>query len=89
VQTAIGNAKENAENIAKALDVKLNNVKQVSKYLRDSASFSYMKVDEIKFNKPVLAKSGEVNPKTSFDKFEVVDVELEETITIIYEIIKK
>lgn len=87
VKIAINEAKNNAENIANALEVKLLNVKQVSKYtMRDYASASMMKVSEVKFNKPVIAMS---NQKTSFDKFEVEEKELEETITIVYEIMKK
>jgi uncharacterized protein YggE len=88
VKIAIGEAKSNAENIANALEVKLLNVKQVSKFtMRDFASASMMKVSEIKMGKvmPVMAS----NQKTSFDKFEVEEKELEETITIVYEIIKK
>lgn len=88
VQNAILDAKNNAENIATALNVKLNNVKQVSKYnLRDIA-YSSTKMDEVKFLKPRVA-SEMMNPKTSFDKFEVMEVELEETITIVYEIANK
>jgi hypothetical protein len=40
----------------------------------------------VKFAKPMAAMS---NQKTSFDKFEVEEKELEESITIIYEITKK
>lgn len=89
VKKAIIDAKNNAENIASALDVKLINVKQVSKYnMRDFAvAASYKSSDNIKFDKPKLA--GYENPKTSFDKFEVEEKELEETITIVYEIAKK
>lgn len=90
VKKAIIDAKNNAENIASALDVKLINVKQVSKYnMRDFAlaAASYKSSDNIKFDKPKLA--GHENPKTSFDKFEVEEKELEETITIVYEIAKK
>lgn len=88
VQNAILDAKNNAENIATALNVKLNNIKQVSKYnLRDIA-YSSIKMDEVKFLKPRVA-SEIMNPKTSFDKFEVMEVELEETITIVYEIANK
>jgi uncharacterized protein YggE len=88
VQNAILDAKNNAENIATALNVKLNNVKQVSKYnLRDIA-YSSIKMDEVKFLKPRVA-SEMMNPKTSFDKFEVMEVEFEETINIVYEIANK
>jgi uncharacterized protein YggE len=88
VQIAIADARSNAENIAKALDVKINNVKQVSKYNIRELAVASMKVGELKFNKPVAAAMAP-NPKTSFDKFEVEEKELEETITIIYEIVKK
>lgn len=87
VQIAIADAKSNAENIAKALDVKLNNVKQVSKYnTRDVALWS-AKTDKVKFIKPMAAVAQ--FPKTAFDKFDVEEKELEETITIVYEIVKK
>ncbi|HEX8577711.1 MAG TPA: SIMPL domain-containing protein [Flavobacterium sp.] len=88
VKIAIGEAKSNAENIANALEVKLSNVKQVSKFtMRDYMSASMMKVSEVKMGKdmPKMAP----NQKTSFDKFEVEEKELEETITIVYEIVKK
>lgn len=87
VLVAIGNAKQNAENIANGLDVKLVNVKQASKYtMRNFDSASMMKADQVKFDKPAMAVA---NQKTSFDKFEVEEKELEETITLIYEIAKK
>ena len=88
VQNAILDAKNNAENIATALNVKLNNVKQVSKYNLRDITYSSIKMDEVKFLKPRVA-SEMMNPKTSFDKFEVMEVELEETITIVYEIANK
>ena len=87
VRIAITDAKSNAENIAKALDVKINNVKQVSKYNFREVAMASMKVDQVKFEKPAAAMAP--NPKTSFDKFDVEEIELEETITIVYEIIKK
>lgn len=87
VRLAITDARSNAENIAKALEVKISNVKQVSKYnLRDNALYA-LKADQVKFNKPMAASAP--SPKTSFDKFDVEEIELEETITIIYEIVKK
>ncbi|TDE00432.1 DUF541 domain-containing protein [Flavobacterium sandaracinum] len=88
VQNAILDAKNNAENIATALNVKLNNVKQVSKYNLRDITYSSIKMDEVKFLKPRVA-SEMMNPKTSFDKFEVMEVELEETINIVYEIANK
>nr|WP_315142724.1 SIMPL domain-containing protein [uncultured Flavobacterium sp.] len=88
VKSAIEDAKNNAENIANALEVKLVNVKQVSKYtMRDFDSAPMMKVSEVKLIKPRFAS--EQFQKTSFDKFEVNEKEFEETITIIYEITKK
>lgn len=88
VQNAILDAKNNAENIAIALNVKLNNVKQVSKYNLRDITYSSIEMDEVKFIKPRVA-SEMMNPKTSFDKFEVVEVELEERINIVYEIANK
>jgi uncharacterized protein len=84
---AIEEARQNAQNIANALDVKLLNVKQASKFLmRNYDSASMIKVDQVKFASP--AKQ-EINERTSFSKFEVEEKELEETITLIYEISKK
>lgn len=88
VKVAIAEAKNNAENIANTLELKLLNVKQVSKFtMRDFASASMMTVEEIEYTKPMPAMAS--YQKTSFDKFEVEEKELEETITIIYEIAKK
>lgn len=87
VQIAVLDAKSNAENIAKALDVKISNVKQVSKYNLRDVYVAAMKVDQVRFSKPMLAMAA--SAKTSFDKFDVVEKELEETITIVYEIVKK
>lgn len=87
VQIAVLDAKSNAENIAKVLDVKINNVKQVSKYNLRELAVSAMKTDQVKFISPMAAMPAA--PKTSFDKFEVEEKELEETITIVYEIVKK
>lgn len=85
VQIAIADAKNNADNIAKALNVKIINVKQVSKYTIRDMSMYAMKSDQVKFVRPIAAASA---PRTSFDKFEVVEKELEETISIVYEISK-
>lgn len=87
VQIAVLDAKSNAENIAKALDVKINNVKQVSKYNLRDVAVSAMKMDQLDFKRPMAAMAP--GPKTSFDKFEVEEKELEETITIVYEIVRK
>lgn len=86
VRNAIIDAKNNAENIADALEVKLINIKQVSKYgMRNLEVASYKNLD-IKSAKVMAAPPYQ---KTSFDKFEVEEKELEESITIIYEIAKK
>lgn len=87
VQQAIADAKSNAENIARALDVKIGAVKQVSKYnvMRDMVVAASLKADSVKFSKPMVAMWA----KTSFDKFEVEGVALEESISIVYEIVKK
>ncbi|MGL3000480.1 SIMPL domain-containing protein [Flavobacterium sp. RSSB_23] len=88
IKIAIDEAKSNAENIANALDVKLLNVKQVAKFtVRDFESASMLKVAAVKMDKSMPAMAS--NQKSSFDKFEVEEKELEETITIVYEIIKK
>ena len=92
LKIAIGNAKENAINIADLLDIKLNNIKLVSKYNISNDFYSVRTIEEIKFKNVGVkdTKSDEsTNPKTIFDKFEVEEIELEETITIVYEIVKK
>ncbi|MCG2612584.1 SIMPL domain-containing protein [Flavobacterium sp. SM15] len=87
VQLAIEDAKRNAENMSKSLNVKLGDVKNVSKFgnrLEYSGKFADLKVaaaESRKFSAPM--------PKTSFDKFEVEEEELEESITITFEILKK
>jgi len=88
VKSAIEKAKNNAENMALALNVKLNNIKKVSKYNIQDDSSSALKVDEVKFKKPLIAKADEI-VNTSFDKFQVEEIDLEETITIVYEISHK
>ena len=88
VKFAIADAKNNAENIANALEVKLLNVKQVSKYaMRNFENSASMKVAEVRFPKAAMAAAS--FQRTSFDKFEVEEKEFEESITVIYEIAKK
>lgn len=87
VQIAIADAKSYAENVANTLNVTINNVKQVSKFSPRDYFTASEKVSEMKFDKTMAASAP--NPKTSFDKFEVEEIEVEETITIIYEIVKK
>ncbi|MGZ9676573.1 SIMPL domain-containing protein [Flavobacterium sp. GNP001] len=87
VQIAIADAKSYAENVANTLNVTINNVKQVSKFSPRDYFTASDDVSEMKFDKTMAASAP--NPKTSFDKFEVEEIELEETITIVYEIVKK
>lgn len=87
VKLAISDAKSNAENIASELNLKLVNIKKVTKYgERDYDEM--ISGSAVKFVKPSLKSASEVIQKTSFDKFEVEEKQLEETITIIYEITK-
>jgi uncharacterized protein YggE len=87
VQQALEDAKANAINISKSLNIKLINVKQVYKYKEESLDKPY-RIETIKFTKPKFVDDAQVGSNTSFDKFEVADVELEEKITIVYEISK-
>ncbi len=86
VKQAIEDAKKNAENIANALDLKLGNVKQVSKGFNELSVASYKNLGKADIKGEISVGYG---PKTSFDKFEVQEEELEENITIIYEILRK
>jgi len=85
VQEAIADAKANAINITKALDIKLIRVKQVLKY-KDGILGPPPAINQIKFTPPKIVGDTQISYTTSFDKFEVEDVELEEKITIVYEI---
>ena len=87
VQLSIEDAKNNAENISKALDIKLVKVKQVLKY-KDGILSPPTTVNYIKFTPPKIAGDTQISYNTSFDKFQVEEVELEEKITIVYEISK-
>jgi len=87
VQQAIEDAKANANNIAKSLDVKLLRVRQVTKY-REGLFNQTMEIDMVKFTPPKVVGDTQIAYNTSFDKFQVEDVELEEKITIVYEIAK-
>ena len=87
VQEAIADAKLNATNISKALDIKLIRVKQVLKY-KDGILGTPPVINQIKFTPPKVFADTQISYNTSFDKFEVEDVELEEKITIVYEISK-
>ena len=78
VQLAIKDAKENAENIATTLGVKLKGIKSVSKFSMPSP---------FKPSKGYTAAAMMGAPKaTAFSKYEVEEKELEEEIHILYEI---
>lgn len=83
VQLAIEDAKSNAINIAKTLNIKLGNIKRVSKY-NDRILGYDLKVDQIKFIKPGNVKND--IPSSAFNNFDVEEKEYEERITIVYEI---
>lgn len=84
VQLAIKDAKENAENIATTLGVKLKEIKSVTKFTvsgpleRSASGIAY-------------AAAAMMSPPkvTAFAKYEVEEKELEEDITIVYEIAKE
>ena len=87
VQLSIEDAKINANNICKALDLKIVRVKQVLKY-KDGIFGNPPEINQIKFTPPKIIGDTQISYNTSFDKFQVEDVELEEKITIVYEISK-
>jgi len=82
VQLAITDAQANADNIAKALKVTVVKIKSVSKFGND---MHYRIVEEVKY-KPMAAAMVSA-PPTSFSKYEVEEIELEENITIVFEIV--
>ncbi|MDB5202980.1 MAG: hypothetical protein JWQ27_2389 [Ferruginibacter sp.] len=84
VQRSIIDARTNASNIASALGIKLLRVKQVLKY-REGGLLP-PEINEVKFTPPKIDGANDIYYKTSFNKFEVEDIELEEKVTIIYEI---
>lgn len=87
VQKALADAKSNADNIANTLNLKLVEVKQVSKYAPDLIEPD--KVEVVKFTPPKIVNDEDVETETSFDNFQVVDMELDEKITIVYGIANK
>jgi uncharacterized protein YggE len=81
VQLAIKDAKENAENIATTLGVKLKGIKSVTKF---TISGPY---ERSRSGKAYAAAAMMSPPRaTSFSKYEVEEKELEEEINIVYEI---
>ena len=85
VQQAIEDAKINANNIAKTLGVKLVGVKQVSKYVGEIIAGTGVH-NAIMYTPSKVLRLEEVKSASSFQKFQVEDLELEEKITIVYEI---
>jgi uncharacterized protein YggE len=86
VQLAIEDAKINATNISKTLGIKLVRIKQVSKYVQGMLGVTTV-ANQVMFTPPKIVRDGDVSKPTSFEKFQVEDVELEEKITIVYEIL--
>ena len=82
VRSAIEDAKTNANNIAKTLDIKLVGVRQVYKYSPGPMEREPM----AKFSPPKLFRDNEVSYNTAFDKLQVEEIEFEEKITVVYEI---
>jgi len=86
VQQAIADAKINAENMAKALGIRIGQVKQVQK--NGATMLEETKIEMVKFTPPLIKRDPETRFNTPFDKFQVEDVEVDERITIVYEILK-
>jgi uncharacterized protein YggE len=86
VREAITDAKINAENIAKALNVKIIKVKQVLKY-REGGLLAPLEIKQIQFTPPIIKEDTAISSNTSFKEFEMENIELEEKITLVYEII--
>lgn len=84
VTKAIQDAKQNAENIAKALGVKITGVKSVSKF-NDRPMYT---VEEVKYKDVGRAAMAVSAPPTAFSRYEVEEEERTETINIIFEISK-
>jgi uncharacterized protein YggE len=87
VQKALADAKSNADNIANTLNLKIVGVKQVSKYATDLIDQDKVEIE--RFKPPKIVKDEDVETETSFDNFQVVDIDLDEKITIVYEIANK
>jgi uncharacterized protein len=89
VQLAIEDAKQNAQNIADALKIKISGIKQVTKNRYNEYRGTTARWEIVKFTPPKIIGDTEIKYSTSFDKFQVEEVELEETISIVFEIPKK
>ena len=89
VQMAIEEAKQNAQNIADALKIKISGIKQVTKNRYNEYKGTTSKWEIVKFTPPKIVGDTKLQFSTSFDKFQVEEVELEESIAIVFEIPKK
>ena len=85
VQLAIEDAKENAINISKNLGLSIIKVKQVYK---ENTRIQVManQIGFVKFTPAKIIGDTDFSYKTSFDKFQVEETELEEKITVVYEV---
>jgi hypothetical protein len=72
-------------NISKNLGLSITKVKQVYK---ENTRIQVManQISFIKFTPPKIVGDTDFSYKTSFDKFQVEETELEEKITVVYEV---
>jgi uncharacterized protein YggE len=84
VQKAIEDARSNAVAISGALGVKLLAVKQVSKYAESGREIS--RIELVKFTPPRIVGDTGISYHTPFNRYTAEPIELEEKITIVYEI---
>ena len=89
IQLAIEDAKQNAKNISTALQIEITGIKQV---VRNRFSEHNNIVDQweiVNYAPPRTAGATKLVYHTSFDKFQVEEISIEENITIVFEIAKK
>ena len=72
--------------MAEALGLRIGKVKQVQK--NGSTMLEETKIEMVKFTPPAIKREIEMRYNTPFDKFQVEDAELNERITVVYEILK-
>jgi len=89
VQLAIEDAKQNAQNIADALKIKILGVKQVINNHYNNYKGTLAKWEIVKFTPPKIPGSTKIEYNTSFDKFQVEEIELDESISVVFEIPKR
>lgn len=85
VQAAIGDAKANANNIAKSLGLTIAKVKMVYK----ESPYIQVQADQIvtvNYTPPKVIGASKLSYRSSFDKFQVEETELTEKITVVYEV---